>query len=291
MANKIINNQSTKKIVLLILALTIIFSSTLEVTAHEITLTREAYLSDLNNFMLTKEFAENKEKLEELLKTKKPKAIYIEEWLVAELKDKNYLKKLRKITSSYQSKLFLVTGKNIWFGKRGVDGIISAYNTYESNIDGIVFRIEPNKSNVWKDNLDIQAQILNQMLDAFSAIYAETRKRNKFFIVEIPFWLSEFHGPLKSFTEDICSYSDRVVFLIDDKEKLEKLESKWNDVTCPYNINLAKRATRQPSEKEISELYTKVQEKVTFYSNFNGYIIDTDSTLDNKTPEISEKTN
>lgn len=290
MANKIINNQLKKRVIISILSLTFLFSSILKSPAKEITLTREAYLSNLNSFMLTKEFSEDKEKLEELLKTKKTKAVYIEEWLLQESKDKNFLKKLRKITNNYECKLFLVTGRNIWFGKRGVDGIISAYNNYESNIDGIVFRIEPNKSNVWKDDLDIQAQILNQMLDAFSAIYSETRKRNKIFIVEVPFWLSEFHGPNKSFTEDICSYTDKIVFLIDDKEKLDKLESKWNDVTCPYNINLGKRATRQSTEAEISELYTKVQEKLIFYSNFNGYIIDTDSTLDNKRPEISEKT-
>lgn len=291
MANKTINNKLVKKILISILIFTLIFFSILKASAKEITLTRDKYLTNFNNFMLTKDFLEDKKKLEEVLKSKEPKAIYIEEWLVQESEDKNILKKLKKLTNKYQSKLFLVTGRNIWFGSRGVEGIINAYNKYESNIDGIVFRIEPNKSNVWKDNLDIQAQILNQMLDAFSAIYAETKKRNKLFIVEVPFWLSEFHGPLKSFTEDVCSYSDRLVFLVDDKEKLDKLETKWNDVTCPYNINLGKRATRQINEEEISKLYAKIQEKLIFYSNFNGYIIDTDSTLDNKAPEVSKETN
>lgn len=285
MANKILR----KKEIITLATAALLLATLVGADAKEVVLNRESYLTNLNNFMLTKEYALDKEKLEFLLKTKKPKAIYIEEWLVDESKDKNILKKLQKLTSTYNCKFFLVTGRNIWFGKRGVEGIINAYNKYESNIDGLVFRIEPNKSNVWKDNSDIQAQILNQMLDAFSAIYAETRKRNKVFIVEIPFWLSEFHGPLKSFIEDTCSYSDKVVLLIDDKEKLEHLDGKWNDITCNYNINLGKRATRQSSNEETNNLYTKIQEKLIFYSNFNGFIIDTDSTLDNKNLDLSEK--
>lgn len=288
MADKIMISRVSINIFLTILTLSIFSLAAIAKEEEEAPISRETFLTNLNSFILTKEYADDTHKLEELIEEKKPKAIYVEEWIVSESKDKNYLKKLKKLTSKHNLKLFLVTGRNVWFGQRGVDGIINAYNTYETNLDGIVFRIEPNKSNVWKDNSDIQAQILNQMLDAFSAIYKETQKRNKLFIVEVPFWLGEFHGPLKTFTEDICTYSDRIVLLIDDAEKLDKLESKWNDLTCSYSINLGKRATRQTSDEKINELYSKVQEKLIFYSNFNGYIIDTGSILDNKKPEISQ---
>lgn len=239
---------------------------------------KQIYLTNLNNINITNEAAHNKNILKRIIEDKRPKALYIEQWIIEESKDKKLLKKLHKTAHKYGLKLYLVTGKNSWFGTRGVSNTIEVFNKYDEFVDGIVLRTEPNKVNVWKDDISIQVQILNQMLDAYSAIYTEAKKRNKIFIAEFPFWFSDFRGPLKSFSENVCEYVDKVIFLIDNTKKLDELEIKWNDVTCPYNINLTKRANKQ-TEQSLEETYKKIKAKLTFYSNFNGYIIDSDSSL------------
>lgn len=235
-------------------------------------------LTNLNNINITNELAKNKNKTEELIKNKRPKALYLEQWILLEPNNKNLLRNLSKLTKKYQTKLYLIVGRNTWFGKRGASNTVEAFDTYGEYVDGIVLRILPNKTNVWKDDNAIRAQVLNQMLDAYYAIYLKAKKRNKSFIVEYPFWLSDFKGPLKSFSENTCDYADRIIFIIDNAEMLDKIATKWNDVTCSYGINLTKRATMQ-NEELIKELYKKLNSKLTLYANFIGYIIDSDSTL------------
>ncbi len=279
MANKII-----KKLTVLILVLLMFLTSQIKCFSHEQEFKdKDFYLKDLKSLMLTMDYANDFSKLEEELINKDPSILFIEEWLVAEMKDKNFLKKLRKLTKKHNTKLILATGKNIWFGKRGVENIFIAYEKYQEYVDGIVLRIEPSKSNVWKnDDESIQVQILNQMLDAYSAIYSDAQKRNKLFIAEFPFWLTEFQGPKGSFSNDACLYTDKIIFLIDDEEKLKDKKLKWNDITCPYLINIAERATRQNSGK-VNEYYKTLKNDLTLYQNFNGYIIDTGEKISNIT--------
>lgn len=236
------------------------------------------YLTNLNHFNITNESVKDLKALAELIKDRKPKAIYLEQWILLEPGNKNLLKKLRKISNKSNIKLYLVIGKNIWFGRRGIENAKSAFNIYGKYFDGLVLRLEPNKSNVWKEDPSIKEQILNLMLDAYSSIYAEAKKRNKLFVTEFPFWFSDFEGPLKTFPQNACDYADKVIFLIDDIEKLEKLELEWNNVACPYNINITKRATKL-SEDLVAETLNKLKNKLYFYSNFNGFIIDSDSSL------------
>ena len=119
------------------------------------------------------------------------------------------------------------------------------------------------------------------MLDAYSAIYIEAKKRNKQFIADFPFWFSDYKGPKKGFSENVCDYTDKVIFLIDDIEKLEKLDIKWNNITCAYNIDLTKHATVL-SDDDISDIYKIIKSKLTFYANFNGFIVDSDSRVNFK---------
>lgn len=248
---------------------------------------RDIYLSDLNNINLTNETSKNLKEFRKIIKSKVPKSIFIEEWLLSESHNKKLLKKLRKITKKYNVKFYIVIGKNTWFGKRGLSKTLIAYDLYGKYTDGIVLRLEPNKTNVWQKYGDTyKARILNQMLDAYSAIYIKSKELNKDFIVEFPFWFSDFIGPLKSFPQDVCTYADKIIFLIDDEEKLEDLKIKWNDVTCRYYINLTKRANDK-SEEKIKDLYHKINSNISFFSNFHGYIIDSDSILDN--PETPVK--
>lgn len=244
---------------------------------------KEIYLTNLNHINITYETAENTKKIKELIKEKKPKAIYIEQWIIADPKHKKLLKQLRGMTTKDQIKLYLVIGKNTWWGDRGKANAIGAYDLYGKYIDGLVLRIEPNKTNLWKKIEDepifnAKATLLNLMLDAYSAIYLEAKKRKKAFIAEFPFWFTDFKGPYKSFSQNVCDYAHKVSFLIDSTEKLEELDLPWNSVTCTYNINLTKRALSQTDEG-IKEIYNKLKTNLTFYANFNGFIIDSDSKL------------
>ncbi len=192
------------------------------------------------------------------------------------------MKKLHKISKKNNSKLFLVIGKNSWFGERGIANTIDYLNYYEKHIDGIVLRVEPNKINVWKEDVAIIAQILNQMLDAYVGISKEAKSKNKMFIAEFPFWYIDFIGPLRTFPEDACACANRISLLIDKPEKLKELKN-WNNVSCLYSINLTKRATGH-SEEELNEIYNELTKELPFYSNFNGFIIDSDSTIGSQLP-------
>lgn len=247
-------------------------------SAKEEEINKEIYLTNFNNLNIARESVNDFKKLKELVKNTRPKAIYIEQWILYETENKKTLKKLYKIAQKYDSKLYLVTGKNTWFGRRGLTNTLEVYNTYGDYVDGVVLRVEPNKSNVWKDDLKIHAEVLNQMLDAYSAIYLEAKKRNKKFVAEFPFWLSDYEGPLKTFSQNVCDYADKIIFLIDDTKKLEDLNIRWNNVPCSYNINLTKRALNQ-TEEGLAEIYKNLKIKLTLYSNFHGYIIDSNSSI------------
>ena len=238
-------------------------------------------LTDINHINITVRTAKNIDLVESLIKEKRPKAIYIEQWIIAEKGNENLLEQLHKITHKYEAKLYLFVGRDNWFGRRGLVNVLAALDQYGDHIDGIILKTQPNKINIWKDSTEFQAQILNQMLDAYSAIYIEAKRRNKLFIVDFPFWLSDYNGPKKNFSESVCDYTDKVIFLIDDLKVLEKLDLKWNDITCLYSIDLTKHAT-QLSDDDISEMYKIIKSKFIFYSNFNGFIVDSDSKVDFK---------
>lgn len=293
MANKILvfmKKQNKKKwchklLILLIISYLIFIPASFanEKNTEQLLKEKEIYLTNLNHINITYEAAGNINKIKELIKEKKPKAIYIEQWIIADPKHKKLLKQLWEIVKKEQIKLYLVIGKNTWWGDRGKANAIGAYDLYGKYIDGLVLRIEPNKTNLWKKIEDdpifnAKATILNLMLDAYSAIYLEAKKRKKAFIAEFPFWFSDFKGPYKSFSQNVCDYAHKVSFLIDNIEKLEELDLPWNSVTCTYNINLTKRALSQTDEG-IKEIYNKLKTHLTFYANFNGFIIDSDSKL------------
>ena len=234
-------------------------------------------LTEIRHINIGPRLAKDIKSVEELVKSKRPKAIYIEQWILSEKGNENLLKKLYKIAHKYDAHLYLFVGKDSWFGRRGLVNVLASLDQYENYIDGIILKNQPNKTNIWKkDDLNFQAQILNQMLDAYSAIYTEAKKRNKQFIADFPFWLSDYQGPKKGFSENVCDYTDKVIFLIDDIEKLEKLDIKWNDITCAYNIDLTKHTTAL-SDDDISDMYKTIKSKLIFYANFNGFIIDSDS--------------
>ncbi len=243
---------------------------------------KEILLTELDNLNITNESTKDLKKLKEIIETKKPKIIYIEQWILLEPDNKKLLKKLHKISKKINSKLFLVVGKNSWFGDRGIANTIDYFNYYNKHIDGIVLRVEPNKINVWKDDISIIAQILNQMLDAYVGISKEVKNRNKIFTAEFPFWYIDFIGPLRPFPEDACVCANRISLLIDKPEKLKELKN-WNNVSCLYSINLTKRATGH-SEEELNEIYNKLNKELSFYSNFNGFIIDSDSNIGSQLP-------
>ena len=238
-------------------------------------------LTNINHINIDKRLAKDTKSVEEMVKTRKPKAIYIEQWILAEKGNENLLQKLHKIAHKYDAKFYLFIGKDSWFGRKGLINTIAALDQYGNHIDGIILKTQPNKINIWKDNLNFQAQILNQMLDGYSAIYAEAKKRNKQFITDFPFWFSDYQGPKKGFSENVCDYADKVIFLIDDIDKLENLDIQWNDITCSYNIDLTKHATVL-SDDDINDMYKVIKSKLTFYANFNGFIVDSDSKVDLK---------
>lgn len=276
MENKSIKNNVLIYVLILII---LIFTNAQETFASKDEMVdKRVYLTDLSHINVTKGSTSNLKYLNEMIKTKRPKAIYIEQWVLDEPGNKKLAKKLQQIANKNNIKFYLVVGRNSWFGRRGIVNTVEFLNRYEKYIDGVVLRTEPNKVNVWKDDVGIQAQILNQMLDSYSAIYSETKKRDKLFLAEFPFWYSDYQGPQKTFSQNVCDYSDKVIFLIDDLKKLDSLNIKWNDIPCPYNINITKRATNQP-EEITHEILKTIKSKLTFYSNFNGYIIDSDSTL------------
>ena len=255
-------------------------------------ITDEIKLTDLNNLNITLNHAKDLKLVKNLLETKRPKAIYIEQWILIQLEleegNKKVLQKLYKIAKKNDSKLFLFIGKDSWFGQKGLSNTIAAYNTYGNYVDGIVLKNMPNKTNIWRDdNVEFQAQVLNQVLDGYSAIHHHAKKINKMFIADFPFWFSDFKGPKNNFSQNVCDYVDRVIFLIDDIEKLENLDIKWNDITCMYNIDLTRKAS-QLSPTEVEKAYKLIKSKLSFYSNFAGFIIDSDSYIE-ATP-ISYKT-
>ena len=237
------------------------------------------FLTNINHINIAARATKDIKIVEQLIKSKRPKAIYIEQWILAEKGNEKILPKLYKIAHKNDTKLYLFIGRDSWFGRRGLVNVLAAFDQYGSYIDGVVLKTQPNKTNIWKDDVNFQAQVLNQMLDAYSAISTEAKKRNKQFIVDFPFWFSDYEGPKKSFSENVCDYTDKVIFLIDDIEKLEKLNVKWNDITCSYNIDLTKHATVF-SDDDIGDLYKIIKSKLVFYSNFNGFIVDSDSRID-----------
>lgn len=271
-----------KKIIIVILIFSLFIMSSNKLYAkNEIDEKGREYITDLNHINITNDLTKDFKLLENSIETKRPKAIYIEQWIIVEPHNKKLLKKLSKITKEYEAKLYIVIGKNTWFGKRGFENTSEAYKLYGKYIDGVVLRVEPNKTNVWKDDLSIKAQVLNHMLDAYSAIHQYAKKLDKQFIAEFPFWLNDFKGPNGSFSEDACKYTDKIIFLIDDLEKMDELDEldiNWNDISCRYNINLTKRALDK-TEESIIEIYKKLKVKLPLYSNFNGFIIDSDSQL------------
>ena len=272
------NHYFVRSLKLFIIFLIFYISNETILFAKEELVDKTVYLTNLNNINISQNTVKDLTSLKELIKNKKPKALYIEQWILVDPGNENLLKKLYKLTKKNDIKLFLVIGKNTWFGRRGTENSIEAYKLYGEYIDGIVLRTEPNKVNLWKNHDDeFRVQILNFMLDGYADTFREAKKRNKKFIVEFPFWFSDFIGLSRTFSQEACDYSDNIVFLIDDAEKLETLE-KWNDITCPYSIDLTKRATSK-NEKQIQEAYNKLKSKVTFYSNFSGFIIDSDSAL------------
>ncbi|MBI3589953.1 MAG: hypothetical protein HY094_01075 [Candidatus Melainabacteria bacterium] len=277
MANKIIKKY--RKILFVILLLSLILSNTNIVYAIKVKeIDRQVLLTNFNHINITLESSKDLKQLKKLIKYKRPRAIYIEQWVLDTSGNKSLLEKLQKISQKYNTKLYLIIGRNSWFGKRGVLHTLEALNTYGKHVDGIVLRVEPHKVNVWKDDLGIQAQILNQMLDAYSAIYIESKKTDKHFLAEFPFWLSDFKGPKKTFSQNACDYTDKIIFLLDNTDKLKTLDINWNDVSCNYIIDLTKRANNQ-TEELIHETYEILKSKLIFYSNFNGFLIDSDSTL------------
>ncbi len=292
MANKIITmrNLSIKIIIVFVVLTQCLLIK--HVQAKPKSLKEEVHLTDLANLNITNETTKNTKQLEELIKQRKPRFIYLEQWVTLEPQNKNILKLLNKLAKKYDSKFYLVIGKNNWFGTRGVSNVTAALNEYGKYIDGIVLRVEPNKTNIWVKDDSFKIQILNQMLDAYHAIHSETKKRNKQFIAEFPFWLTDFKGPKGNFSQDTCSYSDKIIFLIDNKEILDKIDIKWNNITCQYQINLGRRATNQ-TDDSLKEIYKKIKDNSAFYYNFNGFIVDSDSPLlqtqekqvsDNSTP-------
>ncbi len=275
-------NKYKKKLISIVIAIIAILTPCYSSEAKSKTseqIDKKVLLTDITHINIASRLAKDVKSVELLVKSKRPKAIYIEQWVVAEKGNENLLQKLHKIAHKYNARLYLFIGRDTWFGRRGLVNTLSAFDQYGNHIDGIILKIQPNKTNIWKDDLNFQAQILNQMLDAYSAIYIEAKKRNKQFIADFPFWFSDYLGPKKGFSENVCDYTDKVIFLIDDIEKLEKLDIKWNDITCAYNIDLTKHATVL-SDDDVSDMYKTIKSKLTFYSNFNGFIVDSDSSVD-----------
>lgn len=269
------------KIVKIIIPLLVIFFLSTNSAEAEGFVPKNVYLTNLNHINITNNFTKNLKQLKKLIELRKPKALYIEQWILLEPHNKNIIKKIHKVAKKNNIKFYLVVGKNTWFGRRGVINTLPYFNTYEKYIDGIVLRVDPNKVNVWKTDENTKALILNYMLDAYSVLYQEAKRRNLQFIAEFPFWLGDFKGIQKSFPEDVCTYSSKISFIIDNPEMFDKLNSlgiKWNNVSCMYNINLTLRGTGL-SEELLKEMYTKLKEKVIYYSNFNGFIVDSDSPL------------
>lgn len=265
-------------IFLLIISMSQMALAALNININEENITSEnTELKKITNINITNESTKDFSTIKEIFKNYKPKNIFLEQWITLEPHNKKLLKKLRKLSNKYDSKLYLVVGKNTWFGRYGYGMAKASLDEYEKYIDGIVLRIEPNKTNIWnKFGENSKARILNQMLDSYAALHIETMKRNKDFIAEFPFWFSDFIGPLKSFPQDVCSYTDKIIFLIDDEEKLEELNLKWNEITCRYLINLTKRANNK-TEEDLRTIYSKLKNKLQFFSNFHGYIVDSDS--------------
>ena len=237
---------------------------------------KEQFLLDTKEINLTLKDTKDINTLKKLLKEQSPRTIYLEQWITMEKGNKNLLKKLHKITKKNDIKLFLFIGRDSWIGKRGVANALASFEQYGNYIDGLVLRTQPDKLNIWdKTDVNIQAQILNQMLDAYSAIYIELKKHNKIFIAEFPFWYSDFQGPLKSFSQNVCDYTDKIIFLIDDTDKLESLDIKWNKITCRYSIDLTKKALG-PTIEDTHSIYKSIKSRLAFYQNFSGFIVDSD---------------
>ena len=240
------------------------------------TTNKEEYLSDIKEINLALNDTKNLKNIKQLIKERHPRAIYLEQWITMEKGNENLLKKLYKITKKNDIKLFLFIGRDSWIGKRGLANALASFEQYRDYIDGLVLRTQPDKLNIWnKDDVNIQAEVLNQMLDAYSAIYTELKKHNKTFIAEFPFWYSDYQGPLKSFSQNVCDYSDKIIFLIDNTDKLETLDIKWNAITCRYSIDLTKKALG-PTLEDTKDIYKSIKARLTFYQNFSSFIVDSD---------------
>lgn len=241
----------------------------------------------INNFNITLESTKDFEGLKNKLLTEKPDNIYIEEWLIYQDHTKDILKKLDKIADKINAKLYVVIGKNTWYGPRGAKVTLQAFKTYDK-ADGIVLRLEPNKTNIWQNyGTEFKVQLLNKMLDGYATIFKEASKLNKEFIAEFPYWLADFQGPLRTFPEDVCHFAHKISFLIDDIEMYDVLPENWNDVYCNYQINLTKRANNK-TEDEINRLYKKFEKELSYDSYFKGYLIDSDLDLNKKETAINK---
>lgn len=273
--------KTKRKVLIVFLVFTIILTTSgmPRVFSKEKTLNKSAFLTNIHQVNITIDSTKNIKNLKNIIKNKRPKLIYLEQWVLEEPGNKRLLKKIYKIAKKNDVKLFLVIGKNIWVGKRGVHNTINAFNAYGKYIDGIVLRVEPNKTNIWKNQDEsMKSQLLNLLLEGYAGAYKESKNRDKKFHVEFPFWYSDFNGPIKVFSQDACDFCDSVHFLIDDIEKLETLKIKWNEITCPYSINITKRANGHDKES-LQKIYNKINLDLTFYSNFRGFIVDSDSIL------------
>ncbi len=246
-------------------------------------------ITDITHINISLSDSKNIKKIENLIKNQNPKALYVEQWITVEKGNEKFMQNLYKIAHKHNVKVYIFIGKDSWFGRKGLVNSLTAYDQYGKYIDGVILKAQPNRTNIWKKNLDFQAQILNQMLDAYLAIHLEAKKRNKQFIADFPFWFSDYQGPKKNFSENVCDYADKVIFLIDDLDKLQNLDIKWNNITCPYNIDLTKHATLI-TDDDISDMYKTIKSKLSFYSNFNGFIVDSDTQVDFKklNEEIAE---
>lgn len=212
--------------------------------------------------------------LEEKISLVRPKYIFIEQRLIVDSKDKKIAKKIHKISKKNKSKLYLVTGSNSWYTSIGTKNTIADINTFHKNIDGLVLRMSPDKTNIWQKEVEeFKIKILNQMLDNYVKIAKAAKKKNLTFIPEFPFWFSDFKGPKNNFSEDVCQITDKVIFLINDKNKLEEFEIEWNEISCKYLIDVTKRATELTPESS-NEAIKFINQNLTLKENFEGYIQD-----------------
>lgn len=232
------------------------------------------------NLNITKDMTSDLKKLQELIKVKAPKNIFVEHWLVEDKGNEKLLKTLKKAAKKHKATLFLVVGANMWVGDRGIEKTLTVFKKYEKQIDGIVLRTEPNRTSVWERGPELAAQLLNLQLDAYDGIKFEMMKKDKLLLAEYPFWFSDYTGPKGlNYSEDVCKYTDGIIFLIDSEERLEEYEIPWNKVGCNYFIDYGVRASRLKTDERINYYHKIITERLKFKDNFKGFIVDSNSKL------------